>query len=423
MTNVRKPLNSATIKAMKAEDSDLSDIEENEGLRVSCGNSGAKTFFYRYKSPLTNKLCQIKLGRFSSISLAEARVKLQFLKVIRQDGRCPASEQKRAKKEKVLTEQKLSSRMTVAEVVELYLAQYIEDRTVNGRFIAGARKKKGQDETRRTLYGDAVKALGDRYAEEITRKDIVNMIMSIVDRGSNVQAGNVLRELTAAYEYCIGLEKFSDEFANPALLAKNSLRQAKVRLTSKKGTRVLSDKELAKLLSWLPSSAFTQTQKKILRFTLWTGCRTGEVCSAEWNDIDLSKGVWHLKATKTDVERYVQLPQQAVDFLKQLKLETGRYLFPSIKTGLPIQQKAITEQAWLMRRDERMIDIEHWVPHDLRRTVRTGLSRLRCPSEVAEAVLGHARSGIEGTYDLHKYEDDCKEWLQKWADHMDSLLC
>jgi len=422
MINERKALNAATIKAMKIGDKDLSDTDENEGLRVSCANAGAKTFFYRYKSPLTNKLRQIKIGRFPSTSLAEARVELQALKTIRQDGHCPASEQKQAKKDKAITEQKLSSRMTVTDVVELYLSQYIEDRTVNGKFIAGARKKKGQDETRRTLYGDAVKVLGDRYAEEVTRKNIVEMIMAIVERGSNVQAGNVLRELTAAYEYSIGLEKFSDEFANPALLAKNSLRQAKVRLTSKKGTRILSDKELTKFLYWLPSSAFTQTQKRILRFSLWTGCRTGEICSAEWEFIDLDKSTLHLRATKTEAERYVQLPTQAVNFLKQLRLETGKYLFPSFKTQLPIQQKAITEQAWLMRRDDKMLDIEHWVPHDLRRTVRTGLSRLGCPSEVAEAILGHARSGIEGTYDLHKYESECKIWLQKWSDHMDSLL-
>jgi hypothetical protein len=69
--------------------------------------------------------------------------------------------------------------------------------------------------------------------------------MRIVDQGSNVQAGNVLREFTAAYEYSIGIEKFSDKFANPALLAKNSHRQAKIRFTSKKGQRVLSDNELA----------------------------------------------------------------------------------------------------------------------------------------------------------------------------------
>ncbi|WP_440876439.1 tyrosine-type recombinase/integrase [Thalassotalea sp. PLHSN55] len=422
MNYQNKPLNSAVINNMKPSDKDISDTGENRGLRVTCGNAGTKSFFYRYTSPITKKLTQIQIGRFPSTSLAEARVKLQELKVIRKAERCPALELKQAKQEIENKKNKEAYKMTVKAVVDLYLKQYIEDRFIDGKRIEGARKKKGQSETRRTLYGDAVLVLGDRFADEVTRKEIVKMIMAIVERGSNVQAGNVLRELTAAYEYCIGLEKFDDEFANPALLAKNSLRQAKVRLTSKKGQRVLSDKELSKFLQWLPGCSFTPTQKNILRFTLWTACRTGEICDAEWEDIDLDKGIWHLKATKTEIERYVQLPQQAVDFLKQLKLVTGKYLFPSIKTGLPIQQKSLTEQAWHMRRAERMIDIDHWVPHDLRRTVRTGLSRLGCPSEVAEAALGHARTGIEGTYDLHKYESECKVWLQKWADYMDHML-
>lgn len=60
-------------------------------------------------------------------------------------------------------------------------------------------------------------------------------------------------------------------------------------------------------------------------------------------------------------------------------------------------------------------------PHDLRRTVRTGLSRLSCPAEIAEAVLGHSKKGIQGTYNLHAYEKECAEWLQKWADHLDAL--
>jgi integrase len=416
-----KPLNSATINRLKPTDKDLSDVGENRGLRVSCSNAGTKSFFYRYTSPETNKLTQIQIGRFPLVSLAEARVKLKKLKDIRREGRCPAQELKQAKLEELKLSPSAAPKLTVKNVVDTYLQHYIEDRFVDDKKIAGARLKKGQDETRRTLYGDVVPRLGDRVANEVTRKDIVNMVMAIVGRGSNVQAGNVLRELTSAYEYCIGLEKFPEEFANPALLAKNSLKQARVRLTPQKGRRVLSDKELAKFLRWLPGSAFTPTQKNILRFTLWTGCRTGEICDAAWEDIDLENAIWHLKATKTDVERYVQLSNQAVAFLKQLKLVTGKHLFPSIKTGLPIQQKSLTEQAWHMRRDGRMIEIEHWVPHDLRRTVRTGLSRLGCPNEVAESILGHARSGIEGTYDLHKYEDQCKHWLQKWADKMEVL--
>lgn len=418
----KKPLHSSAISAMKPGCKDLADVGENRGLRVSCAAAGAISFYYRYASPETGKLVQIHIGRFPEMSLAKARVQLAELKGLRKAGRCPASEQKAAKHQALVAEQHAKANsFTVKELIDFYLRQNIEDREVAGKIIPGARKAKGQKEVRRTLYGDAVRVLGNRQAAEITRKDVVALIAEIVDRGANVQAGNVLRELSAAYEFAIGLEKLDDNIANPALLAKSSLHQAKVRLTSKKGKRVLAETELVKFLEWLPGSAFTSTQKNILRFTLWTGCRTGEVCEAEWADIDLDKAQWHIH-TKTETERYVQLPSQAIAFLKQLKLNTGDYPFPSQRTGLPVQQKTISEQAWRLRRDKKMLEIAHWSPHDLRRTVRTGLSRLGCPSEVGEAILGHSRKGIEGTYDLHRYEPECRLWLQKWADYIDDLL-
>ena len=155
---------------------------------------------------------------------------------------------------------------------------------------------------------------------------------------------------------------------------------------------------------------------------LWTGCRTGEIVNAEWQFVDLKNKIWHLPKTKNFVERYVQLPEQAIEFLRYHRNTTGRYLFPSTKTGLPIQQKQLTEQAWRLRRDKKMLDIKPWSPHDLRRSIRTGLSRLGCPNEVGEAVLGHSKKGIEGTYDLHQYESECREWLQVWANHLDELV-
>ena len=74
-----------------------------------------------------------------------------------------------------------------------------------------------------------------------------------------------------------------------------------------------------------------------------------------------------------------------------------------------------------------MLGIPHWTPHDLRRTVRTvrtvrtGLSRLQCPNEVAEAVLGHTRGGVEGIYNLYMYDAECRKWLQLWAYHLGNL--
>lgn len=421
MKHSQKVLSNAQISVMRPGGSDLADVGENRGLRISCGNAGTKSFYYRYTSPVTGKLTQVHIGHFPSISLAEARVALQNLKNIRREKRCPASEAREARENLAVESMAHCHEKTVKEVIDLYLTQHIEDRRINGKSVEGARNRKGQDETRRTLYGDVVRQLGTKPATSVNRKDVVNLVMAIVSRGANVQAGNVLRELSAAYEYSIGLDRFSDDFANPALLAKASLRQAKVKLTAKKGRRVFSDQELKLFLEWLPSSMFTPTQKRILMFTLWTGCRTGEVCAAQWQDVDLSKQTWHLRITKTGIERRVQLSDQAVIFLKPLMDKESVYVFPSTKRKLPIKQKAITEQAWNLRKTGRMVNIDHWSPHDLRRTVRTGLSRLGCPSEVAEAILGHSRSGIEGTYDLHRYERESRIWLQRWADHIESL--
>lgn len=442
-----KPLSAKAIEAMKPNSPVKADVGENAGLRVKCGSTGVKTFFYRYKSPETDKLTQFKIGNFPSTSLAEARMALEQLKVLRKSGVCPKAQKKRDAEELAAKKREQASvsqqqAFTVNALVELYLSEHIEDRYVKDprnpdkrKKIAGARKPKGQAEVRRTLYCDAVRALGERPAKEVTRKDVVSLVMEIVNRGANVQAGNVLRELSAAYEYAIGLERFPDEFANPALLAKASLKQAKVKLTHTKGKRALNDSELAAVLRWLPDSAFSPKQQNVIRLSLLTGCRSGEVCEAQWRDINLKEGTWHIRNPKNGAARYVQLPRQAVELLNSIETKDGVFVFPSSLKGKHIQQKTLTEAKWRMRQTEPgknsrqvlrpeqrwLTSIDDWAIHDLRRTVRTGLSRMGCPSAVAEAVLGHSRKGIEGTYDLHAYEAECREWLQRWADHIDEI--
>ncbi|WP_332112440.1 tyrosine-type recombinase/integrase [Vibrio parahaemolyticus] len=88
-----------------------------------------------------------------------------------------------------------------------------------------------------------------------------------------------------------------------------------------------------------------------------------------------------------------------------------------------VAQKQLSENMWRMRQNNTMLSIPQWTAHDLRRTVRTELARLGCPTSVAEAVLGHSPKGIEGTYNLHRYENECREWLQRWANFLDSLVC
>ncbi|CNJ06069.1 Arm DNA-binding domain-containing protein [Yersinia aldovae] len=142
---------------MKPADKDKADTGENRGLRLTCGATGVKTFFYRYTSPLTHKLTQIKIGHFPNITLAQVRAKLQDLKQVKNEGRCPTTEIKAANQLKADEYKKQQERTLALEgLVELYLTQRIEDRKgPDGRIILGSRNKLGQAEIRRTLHNDA----------------------------------------------------------------------------------------------------------------------------------------------------------------------------------------------------------------------------------------------------------------------------
>ena len=117
------------------------------------------------------------------------------------------------------------------------------------------------------------------------------------------------------------------------------------------------------------------------------------------------------------------------------RIKGGKYLFslsggkrPLSMTG-PVkadldQRMLRTLQAMARRRgeDHEQVTLPHWVNHDLRRTVRSGLSALRVASNVAEAVLAHRQGGISATYDLHEYQTDKAEALELWAERIKAIV-
>jgi hypothetical protein len=65
--------------------------------------------------------------------------------------------------------------------------------------------------------------------------------------------------------------------------------------------------------------------------------------------------------------------------------------------------------------DYRAVELPHFVQHDVRRSVRSQMSRLNIAEEVREAILAHARPGIKKVYDVHDYRDQKREALELWA--------
>ena len=72
--------------------------------------------------------------------------------------------------------------------------------------------------------------------------------------------------------------------------------------------------------------------------------------------------------------------------------------------------------------DASTVELAPWTNHDIRRSVRSNLSRLRIAEEVREAVLAHVRPGIKGTYDVHDYLDEKRQALDLWAVRLRSIV-
>ena len=68
------------------------------------------------------------------------------------------------------------------------------------------------------------------------------------------------------------------------------------------------------------------------------------------------------------------------------------------------------------------VHLEPSTNHDLRRAVRSGLSRERIEEHVREAVLAHVMTGIQKTYDVHNYVDEKREALTLWGARLRSIV-
>ncbi len=115
---------------------------------------------------------------------------------------------------------------------------------------------------------------------------------------------------------------------------------------------------------------------------------------------------------------------------RRLDVATGSFLFPSRGVFGYTEQKTIGVAVWFHQpysktrpESERpRLPVTKWAPHDLRRSCRTQLAALGCSDEIAEAVLGHMKTGITGIYNRHAYDNERRLWLTKLDKHLEALV-
>lgn len=159
--------------------------------------------------------------------------------------------------------------------------------------------------------------------------------------------------------------------------------------------------------------------------------RPGELCAAEWSEIDLDGATWEIRAdrmkrTKADKmaggAHVVPLATQAVAILRELHAltGTGRYVFPGARDRKrPMSDAAINAALRRLGYDTRT----EITGHGFRAMARTIMvEALGIPVEVIESQLSHTvRDPLGRAYNRTTFLPQRREMMQKWADYLDRL--
>jgi integrase len=256
----------------------------------------------------------------------------------------------------------------------------------------------------------------DRDARTIKPKDVRGLLDGIVDRGSRVQANRVAAILRQLFLFAVDREVIE---ASPVQLLRPPGGKEKPR------DRALTDRELAAFLSDPYAATRQERLAHVITLLLLTAARRGELAAARWRDVDLKGKTWAVpkENSKTGRAHVVPLSDAAIKEFTALKNLAGRsvWVLPGTDPKAPLDPKLLTRSLAKCRARFKKRGIDAFTLHDLRRTCRTGLGRLRVPPHVAEMVLNHTQAGIVGVYDTYTYLDERREALDRWAEHLANL--
>jgi integrase len=370
-------------------------------LRVSYGGTRAWVWFYRQDG----KLRRLTLGTLPKLGLAEARDAWRLAREQLSKGMEPTP---------IALAAPADDAKSVRKVVEEWLRR---DQRTNRK---SGRPARAFAEVERIMNREVLPVWGNRRITEITPQDVEHLIGAIVERGAVTMACRVHARLHRLFRWAA---------QPPRRLIDASPMQDMPRPRAEiKRKRVLRDVELGAM--WHAASQIGWPMGSAIQLLVLTLARRDEIGALRWTEIDrrcheiLLKG--DLGRTKNGEDHIIPLSSMARELIDSLPWLGGSPFVFSTTGTTPISGwSKVKVRIDTIMQDELGTAFEPWRFHDLRRTGATGLERLRVPLPVTEALLGHtagSKGGIAGVYQLHAYAEEKREAIEKWAQHVASLL-
>lgn len=363
------------------------------GIRVY--PSGKKSFILSYRQNGTKRLYTI--GQYGKITLEQARnLAIKRLGEVA-DGKDPVTERQKQKKKHEWTVQKAFSS---------FLTKYAKQHTKNWQ------------EPKRIFEKDVLPHIGHKPVDEIKKDDIIKILDKISDRGAGIMANRTLAHMRKFFNWCVQ----RDLIEHPPTYMVAAPAKKKSR------DRVLNDFEIKNI--WKACEAFGYPFGDLVKILILTGQRRGEVASMRWKDYDKDEKLWvqPRELTKSNREHYVPLPDMAIDVLEGV-FNLGSHIFTS--SGIrPFEnfsrdKKILDGKLKKIYKEKNLPAMPHWTIHDIRRTVASGMARLKVAPHIIEKILNHSTgqiSGVAAVYNRYEYADEMREALDLWAEHIEDLL-
>ncbi|HSW06096.1 tyrosine-type recombinase/integrase [Aquabacterium sp.] len=402
MSTQQRPTTDRELKAWLA--SGAVDRGVGEGLTfvasTTAAQAGKASWVLRYR--LNGHAKEKVLGRYPELSLKDAREQARQDRAQVERG-IDVAAAKQAEKALVLQVP------TVQRLGEVWFARYIQPRYKHPEVVA------------RVLRKHINPVLGSVAPSHVQPAHIDQVLARIVAGGAPTVANDALRYMSRMFRMAVR-NHWIDR--NPA--ADFDLIDAGGDEMSR--DRWLTSEELQQLARSMRTTPNFGRENELAVWLLLALCvRKMELLSARWDAFDLDAGVWTLarESTKTRSAIRIPLTEPVIVWLKEARVFSfGKpYIFPARRLVRRRLGEARGNRFEHVGPDTlnvalkrlKVLGIEHFTVHDMRRTARTHLAGLGVDRFVAERSLNHKLGNVEGIYNRHDYFAERNAALGAWA--------
>lgn len=383
------------------------------GLLLRVSDTGVKSWSVIYKVPgergmnLSGRLLKgsqkrITIGQYPIIGVAAARVEAGKIIAESLSGQDPRADMRDAR---------LFKHTNTVEAVSM-------------RMIELAKKQIQTWPRMEQVFRDHIwPVLGTRPVADIAQADVHALLDDFISQDKQGTAREVRKMMSRLLNYA----------AEKSLIPASPMAGMKRRdLASEPRERSLSDEEIVAV--WRATGKMGYPVGHMVRMLLLTGQRKCEWANARWTEIDPKEPCLSVPKERFKSRRghIVPLTGLAWDVVQGLPRWNAPDAFLFSTTGgekasvlgdkqmVPLREHTLA--ALREMRNDPGATLEHFTAHDLRRTCETRLAKLGFPQEVRDAVLGHAQSGLQRTYNKHDYLPEKRAALATYTEHIMGLV-